>query len=44
MKWNSILQEETLDTALPELITGKLSSEEFLELADESIRQFEEEQ
>ncbi len=44
VKWNSILQEETLDTALPELITGKLSSEEFLELADESIRQFEEEQ
>lgn len=44
VKWNSILQEETLDTALPELITGKLRPEEFLELADESIRQFEEEQ
>lgn len=44
VKWNSILQEETLDEALPELIRGKISTGEFLEKADESIRQYEEEQ
>lgn len=44
VKWNSILQEETLDTALPALVAGQISLEDFLALADESIRQFEEEQ
>ena len=42
--WNSILQEETLAEALPELIAGKISPEEFTEMEDESIRRFLEEQ
>ena len=44
VKWNSILQEETLAEALPELIAGKISPEEFTEMEDESIRRFLEEQ
>ena len=44
VKWNSILQEETLDEALPDLVTGKISAEEFTRLEDESIRRFQEEQ
>lgn len=43
VKWNSVLQEETLGEYLPELVQGKLSAEEFTEKEDESIRQFEEE-
>lgn len=43
VKWNSILQEETLGQYLPELISGKISVEEFTEMEDESIRRFEEE-
>lgn len=44
VKWNSILQEETLDEALPDLVTGEISAEEFTRLEDESIRRFQEEQ
>ena len=43
-KWNSIFQEETLGDYLPNLATGKITSEEFLEAADESIRQYQTEQ
>lgn len=44
VKWNSIFQEEVLGQALPELISGKISADEFVQMADESIRQFREEQ
>lgn len=44
VKWNSILQEVTLEKILPELATGKISTEEFVREMDGSIRQFEEEQ
>lgn len=44
VKWNSILQEETLGEALPELVTGKISAEEFTQKEDESIERFLEEQ
>lgn len=44
VKWNSILQEETLGEILPELARGKMSPEEFTEKEDESIRKFLEEQ
>lgn len=44
VKWNSILQEETMGEYLPKLVTGEISTEEFLRMEDESIYQFEEEQ
>lgn len=44
VKWNSILQEETLGLYLPDLVQGKMTEEEFVLRADESIRQYEEEQ
>ena len=44
VKWNSILQEETLEECLPELAKGKITVEEFLKKADESIREYEAEQ
>lgn len=44
VKWNSVFQEETLEQYLPELVTNKITEEEFLEAADESIRQFRMEQ
>lgn len=43
VKWNSILQEETLGEVLPQLIRGQLTEAGFTEKLDESIRQFEEE-
>lgn len=43
VKWNSVLQEETLGEALPKLIQGDISPEEFTQMEDESIREFEEE-
>ena len=43
VKWNSVLQEETLGEALPKLIRGDISPEEFTQMEDESIREFEEE-
>lgn len=44
VKWNSILQEETLGEYLPLLIDGDITAEEFNGYADDSIRQYEEEQ
>lgn len=44
VKWNSILQEETLGEILPDLARGKMTPEEFTEKEDESIRKFLEEQ
>lgn len=44
VKWNSILQEETLGTFLPDLITGKITPEQFTQEEDKSIEQFEAEQ
>ena len=44
VKWNSILQEETLGEILPALVQGKMTPEEFAAREDESIRMFEEEQ
>lgn len=44
VKWNSILQEEVLGDALPQLVQGKISEEKFTEMEDESIRRFQEEQ
>ena len=44
VKWNSILQEETLGEILPALAQGKISPEEFTRKEDESIERFQEEQ
>lgn len=44
VKWNSILQEETLGEILPDLALGKMTPEEFTVREDESIAQFREEQ
>ena len=44
VKWNSILQEEILGEALPNLIKGKISVEEFAGLEDESVARFLKEQ
>ena len=44
VKWNSILQEETLGEILPDLARGKMSPEEFTAKEDESIQKFLEEQ
>lgn len=44
VKWNTILQEETLGEILPDLAQGKMSVEEFTVREDESIQEFLEEQ
>lgn len=44
VKWNSILQEETLGEILPDLALGKMTPEEFTAKEDESVAQFLEEQ
>lgn len=44
VKWNSIFQETTLTKYLPQLAEGRITPEDFLYYADDSIRQFEEEQ
>ena len=44
VKWNSILQEETLGEILPDLAKGKITPEEFTAKEDESIQKFLEEQ
>ena len=44
VKWNSILQEETLGEILPALAQGKMTPGEFAAKEDESIRMFEDEQ
>lgn len=43
VKWNSVLQEETIGEYLPELATGKITPEEFVERENDSIKQFENE-
>ncbi len=43
VKWNSVLQEETLGEYLPKLSRGQITAEEFTRMEDDSIRQFEEE-
>ena len=43
VKWNSVLQEETLGECIPKLIKGELTIEEFTRMEDESIRKFNEE-
>ncbi|WP_412204996.1 hypothetical protein [[Clostridium] hylemonae] len=43
VKWNSLLQEETLGEYLPRLVKGQITEEEFTRMEDDSIRQFEEE-
>lgn len=42
VKWNSVLQEETLGECIPKLIKGELTIEEFTRMEDESIRKFNE--
>lgn len=44
VKWNSILQEELLGEALPELINERITVEQFLQMEDESVKTFWEEQ
>lgn len=44
VKWNSILQEETLGEILPALAQGKMTPEEFTQKEDESIQTFLQEQ
>lgn len=44
VKWNSLLQEETLGECIPELVKGKMTVEEFTQAEDESIELFEAEQ
>ena len=44
VKWNSILQEDTLGEQLPPLIEGKITSQEFTQYEDESIIKYESEQ
>ena len=41
VKWNSILQEETLGECLPELAAGKITPAQVVEAANESIREYE---
>ncbi len=41
VKWNSILQEETLGEVLPLLAEGKIDAEGFVKMADESIKEYE---
>ncbi|GFI36014.1 ABC transporter substrate-binding protein [Lachnospiraceae bacterium 50-23] len=43
VKWNSVLQEETLGECLPKLVNGEMSVEEFVRMEDESIRRYEDE-
>lgn len=44
VKWNSILQEETLGEYLPDLAEGRITPEEFTRMEDESVREYQEEQ
>lgn len=41
VKWNSILQEETIGEALPLLAEGKMDVDGFVKMADESIKEYE---
>ena len=44
VKWNSILQEETLGEILPLLAEKKKTPEDFVKMADESIKEYRAEQ
>lgn len=44
VKWNSILQEEMIGKGLPLLADGSITPEELVRMADESVREFKEEQ
>lgn len=43
VKWNSVLQEETLGEYIPKLIGGEITEKEFTHIEDESIWQYEDE-
>lgn len=43
-KWNSILQEQTLGEALPMLTEDKITTEDFIQLLDESVKEYQSEQ
>ena len=43
-KWNSILQEQTLGEALPMLAEDKITTEEFIQMLDESVKEYQSEQ
>lgn len=43
VKWNSILQEQTLGTYLPLLVNGEISTADFLQAADLSIAEYDRE-
>lgn len=43
-KWNSILQEEVIGEALPQLATGDITPEQFVEREDESVKKYNMEQ
>lgn len=40
VKWNSIFQETTIGDALPMLAEGKITVEEFIRMAEESIKEY----
>lgn len=44
VKWNSILQDETLGKYLPGLAEGEITPEEFTKMEDASVREYWEEQ
>ena len=44
VKWNSILQEETLGVTLPLLAEQKITPEKFVQMVQESVLEFEAEQ
>ena len=43
-KWNSILQETTLGDALPMLAEDKITTEDFIQMLDESVKEYQAEQ
>lgn len=43
-KWNSILQETTLGDALPKLAEDKITTEDFIQMLDESVKEYQAEQ
>lgn len=43
-KWNSILQEKTIGEALPPLAEGRITPQDFIRMADESVKEYKAEQ
>ena len=43
-KWNSILQEQTLGEALPMLVQKEITIEGFIQMLDESVKDYQAEQ